>query len=194
MGQEKSFREILQEKMATTPSPPCESQSQSHSPPTPMPMGVAEIHHIDGFSPAVEDYRIPLGRKSYAAFRFKPISGVLSLLAEFSPTQDPLPPETQPPRSEQREPDQTLCLTKLSPSGCFAQEIFRRLGGELKFPLLYIDLKRTYRSLAHKCHPDKGSPTAAEDFQSLQEAFEILEKEFLAIHTQTTSPERDKAA
>ncbi|MCB0386052.1 MAG: J domain-containing protein, partial [Bdellovibrionales bacterium] len=85
-----------------------------------------------------------------------------------------------------------LHLEHLSPLGCFAQEVFRRLGAELEFPLLYIDLKKAYRRLAHTYHPDTGTHTDPMAFHNLQDAFEILGEEF--TKTQTASPLGKKAA
>lgn len=54
-------------------------------------------------------------------------------------------------------------------------EIFRRLGNPLPNPLTLSQLKKGYRSLAKKYHPDHGSGNA-EKFKSLHLAYQALKQ------------------
>lgn len=88
----------------------------------------------------------------------------------------------------------SLNESDLSPQGLFGAEIFRRLGGELAFPLSLQDMKTQFRHLARQHHPDASGMDQAENFHSLQEAYHILRAEFAGAATKKAPSNMEEAA
>lgn len=178
MSEHFSFRDILKKIMEESdPLIPSKPLCSSYSEDSTNHRKIDEIDLSQGTRPDINTnflHSLAQGHKSYSRQKQKKsnnkrASDGTTGLSWFLGQDPPLT------RSPDLEAEFSVEISQLPLELWVDLEVFRRLGSAPSSPLTRKKLKKHYRLLAMRCHPDRkgGCP---ETFKSLQQAYDSLSK------------------